>query len=323
MSLLSPYPYLIHCVSSGLRISCDNYQVNPHWNNERLNSPDVCLYAQDMFSPGMFQHAIMGDIPNLSLAQHLKDRYFPKATLAGWNVDPDRLDVTFLQPNLTSWTNCQHLILISPIGAGNFSLMGPHALPIPTDIFGHPYGSYDLTRKVIKTRGLTGESLPPEERNLFVYASRDGANRGPLLAHSLALQSLLQQYAAELGLDFVISQHNDHPNSKRILFQKAAVVVGPHGGTIGNILFSHRNTVVIEIQPARSKRFCWAMLASAMGFPSYGVFVASGWPTINDQNYPIDLISFNETMFAATSILRNEFSTQTGDESLIYSAANN
>ena len=57
------------------------------------------------------------------------------------------------------------------------------------------------------------------------------------------------------------------------------------------------------------KRFDGLEVASAMGFSSYGIFVVEGWPALYTNDYPIDLTSFNETMFASN--LRNAFATQT------------
>lgn len=64
----------------------------------------------------------------------------------------------------------------------------------------------------------------------------------------------------------------------RKLFENARVIIGPHGGAFGNIIFAPTRTIVIEFTPLKSLRLrkqnerpCYFGLSHALGFTYYSV----------------------------------------------------
>ena len=70
---------------------------------------------------------------------------------------------------------------------------------------------------------------------------RSVANRGPLLE---AIQNRLQGtgYALEIF-------RSQGPTKDRALFERAKVIVGPHGGGFANMIFARPGTHIIEFLP--------------------------------------------------------------------------
>ena len=72
-----------------------------------------------------------------------------------------------------------------------------------------------------------------------------------LIVNDNAVEALLQSYAADNNLDFVVFSHPDYPTLAAVyeLFSSAEIVVGPHGGAFANLLFCKPGAKVVEIRP--------------------------------------------------------------------------
>ena len=100
--------------------------------------------------------------------------------------------------------------------------------------------------------------------NLLLYASRDGGGRSPRPADAAAFDRWLQSLAARLGLGFRKITMASKPEAIRSSFERARIVVGPHGGALTNVAFAHESTLVVELGSAAPghARFCFGCMVS-------------------------------------------------------------
>ena len=103
--------------------------------------------------------------------------------------------------------------------------------------------------------------------------------------------------AHSLGLDFLKIYYHSSAESARYAFSRARVIFAPHGGVLSNLAFAHESTVVVEFQPKRNLRLCYACMAYAMRFHSYAVFIPNGpeqWININRGGYTLSLSAIKD-----------------------------
>ena len=262
-----------------------------------LNRPDVCILGHDPgFTPDSFQHRVINTIPYFSLALYIQRRFYPLMSLGQITKEAYNTGLSYLNVDVKARhsDNCSSWIFVQPSWNTGPSIIRP--LPLPSTWDCYPQGSHDIVH------------VPPvEAARSLVYAARDGTTRSPHLEDAQRLEAYLAQFAAGLNLTYVVLRHDDSAEAKAVAFASAAVVVGPHGGALTNIIYSRTTTAVLELQPAQSMRLCFMCVAHSRGFKSYGVFVVDGWIEIDSSaGYPLDFAALNQTLFALTYPLRRE-----------------
>ena len=67
------------------------------------------------------------------------------------------------------------------------------------------------------------------------------------------------------------------------LFNEAEVIVAVHGAALTNILFTKKNTKVVEIGHERGSPTCFEDLAKELGLVNYMKVKAKGWFTLEEE----------------------------------------
>jgi len=240
--------------------------------SNRLSRP--CLFAQDYFLPGLFQHALINSVPTLGIASLVKRALFPDAVLVGLD---DRQDyVTGEHSGRQTerwefWRNTSSCGLVNNTPLREWLFIGSGGTAHATNDC-YPVGSFDWYRRDIASS---------RSGHLLVYASRESQNgSGSRIARredSRALELWLSAtLAPELRLRYVKVDPSNSSYVLRSSFYHARVIFAPHGGALSNLIFSHESTLVIEFLPSRGKRLCYACMAYAMRFPSYAIYIPRG-----------------------------------------------
>jgi capsular polysaccharide biosynthesis protein len=97
--------------------------------------------------------------------------------------------------------------------------------------------------------------VPFKHRKTIVILSRreGAANGGRKVLNEDAMIEEIQKLVDERGQNekVVVFRHKDYPNFDDYLafFNRAKVLIGPHGGAFDNLIFTPRDTLVMEFQP--------------------------------------------------------------------------
>ena len=214
---------------------------------------EVCIFAEDNFSPRLFQHHVINTIPIRGIAASIQYQFMPNATLVALYPTafqtPGRGD-NGVEVKLMKDSKCALTLFVSPtfgVVGKNESLMGVPVLHTTLDCY--PQGSFEYARRSMV--------FNDDRRRLLIYASRDKSSRSPSPKSSLELERVLKSFASEFGLTYIRLGGDDDAAFIRSKFVDARVVVGLHGGMLANIFFSAKDTTVVEIVSARQLRFCF------------------------------------------------------------------
>jgi hypothetical protein len=108
---------------------------------------------------------------------------------------------------------------------------------------------------------LVAKTVAPSNRRLYV--SRNGYGRQAVREREV--ENLLVEHGFEI---YRASEHDDQPRD----FDRAAIVVGPHGAGLANLAFCRPGTRVVEIVPSDNAYPFYYSLAVAAGL-DYGYVV--------------------------------------------------
>lgn len=108
--------------------------------------------------------------------------------------------------------------------------------------------------------------LPPEERTLVIFCSR-GGERSRAVANEPEVVSALAQAVSPLGLEVVVHRRGLSAGDSIALFQRARMVVGPHGAGLSHIVFCAPGTAVLELAFVRSPPMMFWHISAALGLP--------------------------------------------------------
>ncbi len=92
-------------------------------------------------------------------------------------------------------------------------------------------------------------TLEPEIQDLVVYLERPGAKRHRSVANGDELVRRIEQVLAGTGYRLELLAGEGHLDADRALLKRAKVILGPHGGAFGNLVFLQPGTHVIEFLP--------------------------------------------------------------------------
>jgi hypothetical protein len=270
---------------------------------------NLCIFAEDLFDPIGFPHQVINSFPTLAIATYFRDRYLPRAHLAG--VTSELAGFPLKTLDSLECQQSQQVLFFSPAYDSNGTLIANDQL-LPTTWDCYPFGSYDfLASSLAHYQQETVAqflSVGIENKKLLVYSSRDESfHRRPDLESSKALQTFLRSAAEQLGLEYFYLSHTASNEEKRHAFIRAEIVIGPHGGAFCNVFFAQLSTLIIEFQPSQGKRFCYACVASARGFKRYGIFVVKDWIEINEIDYLIDIEEFKKYFHIATKTMHERY----------------
>lgn len=264
--------------------TCKNLTTNVE-NFLSLNEDKVCIWGENLNLAGLFQHFYINSAPIRGMAKYLQTHFFPKALLVGnQGVGP-----FYALGNVTldeySSERCEMLLFVHPVCDVKNSLLDPPPLQTLWDCY--PQGSFDYIRK-----RMPFHTLDVAARNLLIYAARDHLGRRmPSPTSSTEIDRKLCLLAETFNLTYVKLDNYNSSERIRHSFERARIVVGPHGGMLTNIVFSHPSTLVVEIQPQNPDRFCFYCMAFAMHFKTYTFFLEDSWSGIETGNFSVNVDS--------------------------------
>jgi len=140
----------------------------------------------------------------------------------------------------------------------------------------------NLLRKHFLVKDLTFKGFPR------IYISRRKANTRTVINEDELINYLKK-------LNFEILEMEEFTVSTQIqLFQRAKIIIGPHGSAFTNLVFSNPGTLFIELIPDTNIVPCFYNIAAQLYIKYYG-FISKGVPINNsckNDNIQIDLSSF-------------------------------
>jgi capsular polysaccharide biosynthesis protein len=150
----------------------------------------------------------------------------------------------------------------------------------------------EIRRRITRGLGLE-ESAQPELR---LYLSRSTARRRRV-ANENALRHLLGQYG------FIEIRPETLSMREQVsLFQRAEVIVGPHGAALGGIVFAPRAKVLV-LYPQRNPGEYFYTMAQRLGIEHYGV----AHDFVGEED---DVEEFNVDLSATEAMLEDKMGLQ-------------
>ena len=228
------------------------------------------VFVISQFWGGGFFHNMCEDLPRLApyiefLQRHSEIRVhvLSKAVHVAANVlrllgiDPSRLVTGVCRAKVV------YLPQSSPCGYPSIHT---------TQLLSHVY------RKIIKER-FPEAAL---QRNSIVVIRR---SRGRKFKEAAEIEALVESIAQENGFRFELFPDFPLPSLEQSLqiFNRAVIVVAPHGAGLSNILFSEPGTVVIEgVCNSPHVNLCYQALAYKLGHKHYGLASREGCEAVVD-----------------------------------------
>ncbi|KAL4425168.1 hypothetical protein ABPG75_009184 [Micractinium tetrahymenae] len=153
-------------------------------------------------------------------------------------------------------------------------------VPTPTPRITPPREALGLVR-----RGLGVQTLPEGERNLLIYVSRaDEPSRR--VANEEALLAAIR--AAFPEQEVAVFKGDLPPQETIELFQRARLVVGPHGAGLSHILFSAPGTTVVEFLFLADPPLMFWHTAAALAQPYWLLPVPQAYWMQEEMQVPVD-----------------------------------
>ncbi|MBS1821197.1 MAG: glycosyltransferase family 61 protein [Acidobacteria bacterium] len=149
-----------------------------------------------------------------------------------------------------------------------------------------PDGYYDeIRRRIVRGFGLP-ENAPKDRR---IYLSRAGAKR-----RRIENESALMEMLAEYG--FVAVRPETMSLRDQVeMFQRAEVIVGPHGSGLGGIVFSPGAKLLVFYSEPRPSEYFYTM-ARCVGVEHYGVIHPFSYDEDCADDFPVDLERIEATL---------------------------
>lgn len=294
----------------------------PDTNWTRLSSPSghkPCLYAQDIYRPEKFQHALINSVPTLGLASLVKRYLLPDSILVGTYSQQNKStgETSMNEGSVNTWMKWDQSSrcgMTHNNTTREWIFIGTESPHLAANDC-YPVGSFDRFRREVAVAG----KKKSKTRDLLLFASRaNGGSRMPRGEDAAALELWLEKtLAPELGL--IYSKTDFHTDSKtmRSSFSNARLIFAPHGGALTNIAYAHESTVVIELSPQFGIRFCFACMAYAMRFSSYAIFIPS-WASGYGNQLPYALNISDLQLFWDSKVKDIYFSSQQYSGTYLY-----
>ena len=135
------------------------------------------------------------------------------------------------------------------------------------------------------------QKFPPSslQRNSIVVVRRSGGRK---FKHAPGIESMVQSMAEENGFRYELFKDNPLPSYDEAvqIFNRAVIVVGPHGAGLSNLLFSEPGTVMIEgVCNAPKTNLCYQVLGYVLGHKYHGLGAGPGCEGV--VNVGIDTIA--------------------------------
>ncbi|KAL4435565.1 hypothetical protein ABPG77_002528 [Micractinium sp. CCAP 211/92] len=153
-------------------------------------------------------------------------------------------------------------------------------VPTPTPRITPPREALGLVRS-----GLGVQTLPEAERDLLVYVSRAG-EPSRRVANEEALLAAIR--AAFPEQQVAVFQGDLTPTETLALFQRARLVLGPHGAGLSHILFSAPGTAVVEFLFLADPPLMFWHTAAALGQPYWLLPVPQAYWMQEEMQVPVD-----------------------------------
>jgi capsular polysaccharide biosynthesis protein len=152
-----------------------------------------------------------------------------------------------------------------------------------------PEGYYDEIRRRI-TRGLgLPETVPNDRKDMRIYLSRAGASRRRI-KNEAALMEMLARYGFT-----AIRPETMSLRDQVSMFQRAEVIVGPHGSGLGGIVFSPGAKLLVFYSEPRPSEYFYTM-ARCVGVEHYGVIHPFSYDEDCADDFPVDLERIEATL---------------------------
>jgi hypothetical protein len=136
------------------------------------------------------------------------------------------------------------------------------------------------------------ETLSEDERDLIIYCSRSGASSRSVANEEELLKQLEVSFPEE---KVVVYNSMDDISSLVHLFQRAKVIIGPHGAGLSHMLFAAPGTHVLEFQFMRDPPMMFWHLANALKQDYWLLPVPNAWWMQKEMDIPseevVDIIS--------------------------------
>ena len=112
--------------------------------------------------------------------------------------------------------------------------------------------------------GETRKEVPIADS--VVYISRNDSTHGRMVLNEPELITELQVVTRELGLNFVMFTGNGTRAEDAIkTFDRAALILGPHGAGLTNAMFSRPGAILVELTAPWAPAMYYGHLAAALG----------------------------------------------------------
>ena len=115
--------------------------------------------------------------------------------------------------------------------------------------------------------------VPHFQRNLVILIKRSVRSQGRGLVHFDILENRIRSLATKHNLDIYVFSDTRIPSFPEVvtLFQRAVLIVGPHGAGLSNMVFSQPQTYIVEILCRGAVNLCYADIAYKVGMHYRGI----------------------------------------------------
>ena len=191
------------------------------------------------------------------------------------------------------------------IGGGKRDIIRARVVYLPQDQCGDPQPAATALLALYYRSYMQSHYQPlPSEQDTVILIHR--SLKRPLLNHETVASSL-EKLAQEFGVKFVIfsdaAGYWSMEETMR-LFDRALMVVGPHGAGLSNLIYSRPGTYVIEAMcPGPLITPCYIWNTEILGHHYYGVGAKSGNNTGKSCATPGIITNEKELMYAAKRFL--------------------
>eukprot|EP00042_Codosiga_hollandica_P036343 m.276909 g.276909 ORF g.276909 m.276909 type:complete len:383 (+) comp54863_c0_seq6:542-1690(+) len=151
---------------------------------------------------------------------------------------------------------------------------------------------------------VRGKSTPEREDNLVLYLSRSHGQTRCVSDEGTLVSGLDGAVRGVQGRLVVLHGINSTSVQHRLLFASARVLLGPHGGAFGNMIYCSAGTHVLEFMPLLldRPRPCFFGLAHGLGLTHSLLEPAEGTFSFEDPNRKM-VISHQHLITAVTHLL--------------------
>ena len=151
-------------------------------------------------------------------------------------------------------------------------------MPTPTPRITPPREALESVREALDVR-----VLPEEERNLIVYCTREGSSSREVANEREILQTLAEEFPDN---ELVVYRAGQPLEEVISLFERARVIVGPHGAGLTHLLFSAPGTHVVEFLFMKDPPMMFWHMSRALGLDYWMVPIAQSHWMAKEMDVP-------------------------------------